>query len=221
MTKLVWDAAGERFYETGIEKGVLYPIDVNGAYPAGYAWNGLISFNLAPSGAEATALWADNIKYLTLMSAEEMGGTLEAYTYPDEFAECDGSIEPVLGVKVSQQTRKRFALCWKTKVGNDTEGEDHGYLIHLLYGCLASPSEKSFQTINDSPEAITFSWEITTTPPAITTYKPTSYLCIDSRTADATKLAAFEDIIYGVSLPVPIVARMPLPDEVITLMTPA
>jgi len=221
MTKLTWDNAGERTYETGIEKGVLYPIDVNGAYPAGYAWNGLISFSVSPSGAEPTALWADNIKYLTLMSAEEMAGTLEAYTYPPEFEECDGSVEPVLGVKLSQQARKKFALCWRTKVGNDTDGEDHAYLIHILYGCLASPSEKAYQTINDSPEAITFSWEVSTTPPSITTYKPTAYIVLDSRTADETKLEAFENIIYGITLPTPIVARMPLPDEVISLMTPA
>lgn len=221
MSKLVWDAAGEKLYETGVEKGVVYPIDALGAYPAGFAWNGLISVSATPSGAEATALWADNIKYLNLLSVEENGGTIEAYMYPEEFAVCDGSVEATDGVMVTAQTRKAFALCWKTKVGNDVLGDDYGYKIHILYGCLAAPSEKGYQTINDSPEAITFSWEVTTTPPAITGYKPTAYLVINSVSADPTKLAAFEDIIYGVDTPTPVVARMPLPDEVISLLTPA
>jgi hypothetical protein len=217
MVALVWDDAGNRFYETGISKGVFYPIDGTGAYPLGYAWNGLISVSENPSGAEPTALYADNIKYLTLMSAEEFGLTLEAYTYPDEFALCDGSAEPQPGVLLNQQPRKIFGLCYQTKVGNDVDGEDHGYKIHLVYGCLASPSEKAYQTVNDSPEAITFSWEVSTTPPAVTGYLATASIIIDSRTADPTDLAAFELLIYGDVATDP---ELPLPDEVITTFTP-
>jgi hypothetical protein len=217
MVALVWDDAGNRFYETGISKGVFYPIDGTGAYPLGYAWNGLISVSENPSGAEPTALYADNIKYLTLMSAEEFGLTLEAYTYPDEFALCDGSAEPQPGVLLNQQPRKIFGLCYQTKVGNDVDGEDHGYKIHLVYGCLASPSEKAYQTVNDSPEAITFSWEVSTTPPAVTGYLATASIIIDSRTADPTDLAAFELLLYGDVATDP---ELPLPDEVITAFTP-
>ena len=217
MTVLTWDGAGARLYETGIEKGVLYPIDALGAYPLGVAWNGLISVTETPSGAEPTALYADNIKYLTLMSGEELGLTIEAYTYPEEFAECDGSKEAVLGVTLGQQVRKKFGLCYKTKLGNDTEGEDYGYKLHLVYGCLAAPSEKGYQTINDSPEAITFSWEVSTTPPAVTGFKPSSIIVIDSTVANAAKLAALEVILYGA---VAVDPELPLPDEVITLMTP-
>ena len=217
MTVLTWDDAGARLYETGIEKGVLYPIDALGAYPLGVAWNGLISVTETPSGAEPTALYADNIKYLTLMSGEELGLTIEAYTYPEEFAECDGSKEAVLGVTLGQQVRKKFGLCYKTKLGNDTEGEDYGYKLHLVYGCLAAPSEKGYQTINDSPEAITFSWEVSTTPPAVTGFKPSSIIVIDSTVANAAKLAALEVILYGA---VAVDPELPLPDEVITLMTP-
>lgn len=217
MVALVWDDAGNRFYETGISKGVFYPIDGTGAYPLGYAWNGLISVSENPSGAEPTALYADNIKYLTLMSAEEFGLTLEAYTYPDEFALCDGSAEPQPGVLLNQQPRTIFGLCYQTKVGNDVDGEDHGYKIHLVYGCLASPSEKAYQTVNDSPEAITFSWEVSTTPPAVTGYLATASIIIDSRTADPTDLAAFEVLIYGDAVTD---AQLPLPDEVISAFTP-
>lgn len=217
MVALVWDDAGNRFYETGISKGVFYPIDGLGAYPLGYAWNGLISVSENPSGAEPTALYADNIKYLTLMSAEEFGLTLEAYTYPDEFALCDGSAEPQPGVFLNQQPRKIFGLCYQSKIGNDVDGEDHGYKIHLVYGCLASPSEKAYQTVNDSPEAITFSWEVSTTPPAVTGYLATASIIIDSRTADPTDLAAFEVLLYGDAVTD---AQLPLPDEVISAFTP-
>ena len=219
MTALVWDDAGKRFYETGIDRGVLYPIDTDGTYPIGVAWNGLVGVTESPSGAEPTALYADNIKYLTLLSAEELGLTIEAYTYPPEFEACDGSEAAVLGTYLSQQSRKQFGLCFRTKVGNDVDGEDHGYKLHLVYGCLASPSEKAYQSINESPEAITFSWEVSTTPPAITGgYKPTSLIIIDSRTANAAKLAALEVILYGATAVDP---ELPLPNEVITLMTPA
>lgn len=218
MAAIVWDDAGKRFYETGIDKGVLYPM-VAGAYPLGVPWNGLVSVTESPSGAEPTSLWADNIKYLTLVSAEELGATIEAYTYPDEFAACDGTIEDAAatGVLLAQQARQLFGLSYRTKVGNDADGEDHGYKIHLLYGCLASPSEKAYQTINESPEAITFSWEVSTTPPVVAGYKPTSLVVVDSRTADATKLAAFELILYGDVATSP---NLPLPAEVITALTP-
>lgn len=218
MTALVWDDAGNRFYETGIENGVLYPMDGAGAYPLGVAWNGLVSITESPSGAEPTALYADNIKYLTLISTEEFACTIEAYTYPAEFAECDGSLEAGLavGTMLSQQPRKNFGLVFKTKVGNDVDGEAHGYKLHLIYGCLASPSEKAFQTVNDSPEAITFSWEVNTTPPAITTYGPTSQIIIDSRTAGAVELAALELILFGDAGD----PNLPLPDAIITAMTP-
>lgn len=219
MAKLVWDDAGKRFYEAGIDKGVLYLMDAAGAYPAGVAWNGLVSVTENPSGAEPTPLFADNIKYLNLISAEQFGVTVEAYTYPDEFAECDGSLEAGLavGVMLGQQTRKLFGMAYRSLIGNDVEGQDLGYKIHLLYGGVASPSEKAFGTINESPEAITFSWEVTTTPVVVAGYRAVASIVIDSRTADATKLAAFELIIYGDTAVVP---RLPLPAEVITLMTP-
>lgn len=212
MTALVWDDAGKRFYETGVDKGVVYPIDASGDYPLGYAWNGLISVTESPSGAEPTPIYADNIKYLTLYSLEELSATIEAYTYPDQFALLDGSVQPQTGVFVNQQPRKIFGLCYRTKVGNDVDGEDHGYKIHLLYGCIASPSEKAYNTINDSPEAITFSWEVSTTPPQITGYQPTSLIVIDSRTADPTKLTAFELVLYGDVATDP---ELPLPDAVL------
>lgn len=218
MTALVWDDTGDRLYETGIDRGVLYPMDESGEYPVGVAWNGLTGVTESPSGAEATPLYADNIKYLNLMSAEEFGVTIEAYTYPDEFAGCDGSIAAVLGVKLGQQPRKQFGLCYRTIVGNDVDGSEYGYKLHLIYGCLAAPSEKGYQTVNDSPEAITFSWEVTTTPPVITGYKPTACIIIDSTVANAVNLAALEAILYGAELTDP---ELPLPDEVITLMTPA
>lgn len=197
MVALVWDDAGNRFYETGVEKGAVYPMDANGDYPLGYAWNGLVSVTEAPSGAEPTALYADNLKYLTLISVEELAATIEAYTYPDEFGLLDGSVEPATGVIVGQQVRGAFGLAFQTKVGNDVDGDDHGYKIHLLYGCKASPSEKAYQTINDSPEAITFSWEIATTPEAVTGYQAAASVVIDSRTADPTSLAAFELVLFG------------------------
>lgn len=217
MSKLVWDQTGERLYETGVRNGVLY-IPTAGVYSKGVAWNGLTAVTESPSGAEATPLYADDIKYLNLMSTEEFGATIEAYTYPDEFAECDGSAALVDGVYIGQQARKTFGLCYRTTVGNDTEGNDYGYKLHIIYGCLAAPSEKGYATINDSPEAITFSWEVTTTPVNVAGAKPTASITIDSTKADATKLAALEDILYGSESEE---ARLPLPDEIKTLMTAA
>lgn len=229
MSKLIWDKTGERFYETGVDKGVLYPLQAGGLYNKGVAWNGLISVSESPSGAEATAIYADNIKYLSLMSAEEFGATIEAYTYPDEFAECDGSASLVEGggVVIGQQSRKMFGLCYRTLVGNDVDNNDHGYKLHLIYGAMASPSEKDYQTVNDSPEAITFSWEVTTTPVSVTGFKPTASLTIDSTKCDPTCLAKLEEILYGKdagtepeSEPA-VEPRLPLPDEVKTIMTPS
>lgn len=214
MSKLVWDTTGERYYETGVKKGVLY-VQSAGAYPKGVAWNGLTAVTESPSGAEATALYADDIKYLNLMSNEEFGATIEAYTYPDEFAACDGSAALVDGVMIGQQKRSAFGLCYRTAIGNDTDGSDHGYKLHLVYGCQAAPSEKAYATINDSPEAITFSWEVTTTPVEVTGHKPTSCITIDSTKVDSGKLAALEDILYGDAESE---ARLPLPDEIANLM---
>lgn len=194
--KLNWDAIGERFYETGIDHGVLYPVE-GGIYPKGYAWNGLTNISESPSGAEQTPLYADNIKYLTLTSAEEFGLTIEAYTYPDQWEECDGTASLSEGVKIGQQARKKFGLSYRTKIGNDTDGDAHGYKLHLVYGCSASPSERGYATVNDSPEAITFSWEVTTTPVILDGYNPVSLITIDSTTANASKLKALEDILYG------------------------
>ena len=226
MSKIVWDKTGERFYETGVDHGVLYPIQEGGLYNKGVAWNGLTAVSESPSGAESTAVYADNIKYLNLVSAEEFGATIEAYTYPDEFAECDGSATPVAGVVIGQQSRKMFGLCYRTMIGNDVDGQEHGYKLHLIYGAQASPSEKGYQTINDSPEAITFSWEVTTTPVNVTGYKPTASLTVDSTKVDAEQLAALEAILYGKDPTAPegtdgVEPRLPLPDEVITLLTPA
>jgi hypothetical protein len=218
MPKLVWDKSGEKLYETGVKFGVLYVQDASGAYPTGIAWNGLTAVTESPSGAESNPLYADDTKYLDLTSAEEFGATIEAYTYPDEFGVCDGSAELVKGVKVGQQGRKTFGLCYRTALGNDVDGADHGYKLHLIYGAKAAPSEKSYQSINDSPQALTFSWEVTTTPVVVTGFKPTSSITIDSTKCDATKLAALEVILYGADATA---ARMPLPDEVKTLMTPA
>ena len=215
MSKLVWDKTGERFYETGVNQGVLYPQGVNGTYPKGVAWNGLTAVTESPTGAEATPLYADNIKYLNLISAEEFGATIEAYTYPDEFAQCDGSSEIADGVTIGQQSRKAFGLSYKTTLGNDVDGNDHGYKLHIIYGAIAAPSEKGYATINDSPEAITFSWEVTTTPVSVTGFKPTASIVIDSTKANKTKLAALETILYGATEKE---ARLPLPDEVATLM---
>lgn len=214
MSKLVWDKTGERFYETGVKQGVVYPME-GGAYPKGVAWNGLTAFTESPSGAEATPLYADDIKYLNLMSNEEYAFSVEAYTYPDEFAECDGSAELVKGVYLGQQKRKSFGFSCKTTLGNDTEGNEYGYKLHIAYNCLAAPSEKGYATINDSPEAITFSWECSTTPVNVTGFKPTASITIDSTKVDASKLAALEAILYGGESEEP---RLPLPDEIATIM---
>lgn len=223
MSKITWDKTGERTYETGVDRGVLYPIGENGTYPKGVAWNGLSAVTESPSGAEANAIYADNIKYLSLMSAEEFGATIEAYTYPDEFAVCDGTAEIAKGVVIGQQVRKPFGLSYRTIKGNDTEENDHGYKLHLIYGGKASPSEKGYQTVNDSPEAISFSWEVTTTPVEIAAvdpatgkpFKPTASLTIDSTKVEAAKLKAFEDVLYGTDGEGGKEARLPLPDEII------
>lgn len=220
MSKLVWDKTGNRYYETGVKNGVLY-IPTEGVYSKGVAWNGLTAVTESPSGAEATALYADDMKYLSLYSAEEFGATIEAYTYPDEFAQCDGSAELTKGVSIGQQARKTFGLCYRTTIGNDTDGNDYGYKLHMIYGCMASPSEKAYATINDSPEAITFSWEVTTTPVSVAGFKPTASITIDSTKADPTKLAALEDILYGKDGEPGSEARLPLPDEIKTLMSAA
>lgn len=217
MTALVWDQVGERLYETGVDKGVLYVPDGGGVYATGVAWNGLTSVSESPSGAESNPQYADNIKYLNLLSAEEFSATLEAFTYPDEFSQFDGLATPVTGLVIGQQTRKVFGLSYRTKLGNDVDGDDHGYKIHLVYGCQASPSEKAYNTVNDSPEAINFSWEITTTPAPVTGYKATSLLVIDSTTVGATELALLEAELYGDEVTT---ANLPTPDEVIALLTP-
>lgn len=222
MAKLVWDQAGQKLYETGTDRGVVYPQDNTGAYPKGYAWNGLTAVSESPSGAEPTDLWADNVKYLSIRSAEEFGATIEAYTYPDEFAVLDGSAELMDGVRIGQQPRKAFGFCYRTRVGNDIEFEEHGYKLHLLYGCSVSPSEKSYQTINDSPEAINFSWEMTTTPVAVEGYKPTASLVIDSTKftgEKAAKLKALEDVLYGTDGDEATDARLPLPAEVLQILS--
>lgn len=216
MSKIVWDAIGEHTFETGVRNGVLYLKDAEGAYNTGVAWNGLTSVSESPEGAEATDLYADDIKYLTLMSAENFKATIEAYTYPVEFEECDGSATIANGVVIGQQSRKPFGLCYRTAIGNDTDGNEHGYKLHIVYGCQASPSEKQYSTINDSPEAITFSWEVNTTPVNVTGKKPTATLIIDSTKADKAKLTALEAILYGSEQAEP---RLPLPDEIATLMT--
>ena len=217
MAKLVWDKTGERLYETGVKNGVLYPM-VDGAYPKGIVWNGLTAVTESPSGAEATALYADDIKYLNLMSAEEFGATVEAYTYPDEFAECDGSASLGTGVTIGQQPRKTFGLSYKTTLGNDVDNDNHGYKLHLIYGAMASPSEKAYSTINDSPEAITFSWELTTTPVNVTGFKPTASLTIDSTKIAPEKLAAIEALLYGSESGE---AKLPLPDEIAEILKAA
>ena len=216
MSKIIWDAVGEHIFETGVRNGVLYLKDAQGAYNTGVAWNGLTSVSESPEGAEPTDLYADDIKYLTLMSAENFKATIEAYTYPPEFEECDGSASIATGVVIGQQSRKPFGLCYRTAIGNDTDGNEHGYKLHIVYGCQASPSEKQYSTINDSPEAITFSWEVSTTPVNVNGKKPTATLIIDSTKADKTKLTALEAILYGSDSTEP---RLPLPDEIATLMT--
>ena len=215
MSKIVWDQTGERLYESGVKRGVLYVQDSGGTYPKGVAWNGLTAVTESPSGAEATPLYADDIKYLNLISTEELGGTIEAYTYPDEFAECDGSASIATGVYIGQQSRKTFGMCYTTTVGNDVDSNAHGYKLHLIYGALASPSEKAYSTINDSPEAITFSWEFSTTPVNVTGFKPTANIVIDSTKATPEKLAALEKILYGDTEVEP---RLPLPNEVAQVM---
>ena len=220
--KIVWDKTGEKLYETGVKNGVLYP-QVNGAYPEGVAWNGLTAVTESPSGAEATPLYADDIKYLNLYSAEEFGATIECYTYPDEFAKCDGSAEIATGVSIGQQTRQTFGMSYKTTVGNDTEGANYGYKLHLIYGATASPSEKAYSTISDSPEAITFSYEVTTTPVNVTGFNPTASIVIDSTKVPADKLAKLEEILYGKNPTSEggedgVAPRLPLPDEIVTLV---
>lgn len=212
---LVWDETGERLYETGIKKGVLYLRDETGKYSTGVAWNGLTGVTESPSGAESTPLYADDIKYLNLVSAEEFAATIEAYMYPDEFTKCDGSAELAKGVYVGQQNRETFGLCYRTTLGNDVKSNDYGYKLHLIYGAMATPSEKAYSTVNESPEAITFSWEVSTTPVSVAGMKPTALITIDSTKCDASKLEALEAILYGSESAA---ARLPLPDEIKTLM---
>ena len=215
MSKLVWDQTGDRYYETGVKNGVLYVQGEGGTYQNGVAWNGLTAVTESPSGAEPTTLYADDMKYLTLMSTEEFGATIEAYTYPVEFNQCNGEAEIATGVIVGQQDRKSFGLCYRTTIGNDIDGNAHGYKLHIIYGAKAAPSEKAYTAINDSPEAITFSWDLTTTPINVEGFKPTANITIDSTKADASKLTALEAILYGSESED---ARLPLPGEIITLM---
>lgn len=214
MATLTWDATGSRLYETGVDHGVLYLLNSQGAYANGVAWNGLTAVTESPSGAEANPQYADNIKYLNLLSAEEFGCTIEAFTYPDAFAQCDGTASPSAGVSIGQQTRKTFGFSYRTKLGNDIDGSDYGYKLHLIYGALAAPSEKAYATVNDSPEALTFSWDVTTTPVDVPGYKPTAQLTIDSTKVDALDLAALEELLYGTANTT---AELPLPAEVIAL----
>ena len=215
---LVWDETGKKLFETGVSNVALYPQDTTGVYGTGVAWNGVTNISESPSGAEATTLWANNGKYLNLYSVEEYASSIEAYTYPDEFAECDGSAEIAKGVSIGQQTRKSFGLAYKTLIGSDTDGNDHGYKLHLVYGCKAAPSERSHATVNDSPEALSFSWEISTTPVSVTGHKPTASVEIDSTKVDKSKLTAFEKILFGSD---EAAARLPLPDEVASLFAAA
>jgi hypothetical protein len=216
MARLEWDKTGERLYETGTDRGVLY-VASNGTYPTGVAWNGLTGVDENPSGAEANAQYADNIKYLELRSAEDFGATVTAFTYPDEFEQCDGSAEPTEGMYIGQQARKMFGMSYRTKIGNDVDGDEHGYYIHLIYGATASPSQRSYKTINDSPEPIEFSWEVTTTPVNITGYKPVAHIRINSTKADPEKLAFLESVLYGTDAEGTtegMTASLPLPDAV-------
>lgn len=218
MSKLVWDQSGKRLYETGVDHGVLYPIQTGGVYSKGVAWNGLTAVTESPSGADVNDIYADNMKYLGLVGAEKFGATVEAYTYPDEFAECDGSVELVRGATIGQQNRKVFGMVYRTVIGNDVDGNEHGYKLHLIYGATAAPSEKAYNTINEDPEAITFSWELSTTPVNVTGHKPTASLTIDSTKADPTKLAELEKILFGDTETEP---RLPLPDEIAQLLNVA
>lgn len=224
--RAVWDEIGKKLYETGVDRGMLYKIQDDGKYNKGVPWSGLTEVSENPSGAEATSLYADNIKYLNLVSAEDFGANISAYTYPDEYAECDGSVEVAPGVTIGQQERKKFGFCYRTVVGNDVDKNNHGYKLHLIYNALASPSEKGFSTINDSPDAITFSWEISTEPVNVTGHKPTACLIVDSTKTDKELLAKLEDILYGKDPSTPggddgTEPRLPMPDEVITLLTKA
>ena len=216
MSKLAWDQAGQKLYENGVDRGVLFPQNANGSYATGVAWNGLTAVNQSPSGGDANPLYADNIKYLDLRSAEDFGATVEAYTYPEEFAQCDGSAEIAPGVMAGQQSRKAFGFSYRTLIGNDTEGDAHGYKIHIIYNATVSPSEKSYGTVNDSPDAINFSWEMTTTPISVTGFKPTSHIEIDSTKVDATKLTALENMLYGTENTEP---ALPLPDTLVTMFS--
>jgi hypothetical protein len=221
MTRIAWDQVGERRYETGVDHGVLYIPDNTGSYDDGFPWNGLTAVTESPSGAEASPQYADNMKYLNLVSAEEFGATIEAFTYPDEFGQCDGTAQPEPGIYLGQQGRRSFGFSYRTLVGNDTEGTEHGYKIHLIYGALASPSEKANNTVNDSPEAVPFSWEVSTSPVGVgniggTEYKPTAHVVLDSTVLDATALGELEDILYGTP---GADARMPLPGEVVALFS--
>jgi hypothetical protein len=227
--RLVWDNVGERFYETGVDRGVLYVRDNTGAYVGGVAWNGLTTVTESPGGADANPLYADNIKYLNLVAVETLDGTIEAYTYPEEFGQCDGTASPEVGVNIGQQGRKTFGLCYRTRRGNDQDGVDHGYKLHLLYGALAQPSERAYASINDSPDAITFSWGFSTTAVDVGTiggvaYKPTSLITVDSTKVEAADLAALEDVLYGHAAgdggnPAGAAARLPLPADVIAMFS--
>lgn len=221
MSKLVWDKSGEHYYETGVDHGVLYPLSAEG-YNKGVAWNGITSVTESPSGAESNPQYADNIKYLDLISAEEFGATIEAFTYPPEFEACDGYASPVPGVTLGQQGRQKFGLCYRTKIGNDTVGQDMGYKLHLIYGASATPSDRNYQTINESPEAISFSWEISTTPVEVDGFKPTASMTIDSRLVDAVKLKELEDILFGTDegdMGEDKEPRLPMPSEVIAILS--
>lgn len=218
MAKITWDESGKRFYETGVKNCVLYIQDEKGAYPKGVAWNGITSISESPSGAESNPIYADDIKYLNLISAEDFSATVEAYTYPDEFAECDGSAELATGIKIGQQKRKKFGLCYRTTLGNDISGDDYGYKLHIVYGCMAAPSERSYATINDSPEAITMSWEISTTPVNVTGFRPTAHLEIDSTKVKKEDLIKLEDALYGTAEKE---ASLPLPDALAALVSVA
>lgn len=223
MSKIIWDKTGERLYETGVDRGVLYPLNKSGEYTPGVAWNGLTAVTESPSGAESTPLYADNIKYLNMLSTEEFGATIEAYTYPDEFAECDGSASLADGVMIGQQNRNVFGFSYRTLLGNDVDSTNYGYKLHLIYGAQASPSEKNYATVNDSPEAISLSWEVTTTPVNVTGFKPTASITIDSTKVDKEKLAALEEILYGKNPTTTegsdgVDPRLPLPDEIKQIM---
>lgn len=215
MAKLAWDETGKRFYETGVDRGVLYVQDTSGAYTSGIAWNGLTTVTESPSGAEVTPQYADNVKYLNLTSVEEFGATIEAYTYPDQFGVCDGTASPSDGLLLGQQTRRRFGFAYRTRLGNDLVGTDLGYKLHIIYGAYAAPSEKAYATVNDSPEALTFSWEITTMAVDVAGYKPTASITVDSTKLTSTKLTELENILYGTA---GVDARLPLPDELVTLL---